>query len=114
MKSILKHDKIINLCAIDNPPGYNKDKILEEMSEFQQVMLKLITKHPDNRPDKVELIKEFGDLVYRGMIYLYQEFPEFELEELVDKVNARIDKKLKEMETYRKDDVYNEKYKGTL
>lgn len=63
---------ILEICASVNTKEYNFNKALEEAIEFQEVLVKLQTKHPDNprRPKKEELIKEYGDLIYRGLIVL--------------------------------------------
>ena len=105
------HEEIINYCAINNTEEYNRNKVFEELAEFQQVVAKLKTKASDNpsKPEKSELIKEFGDLVYRSMIYIKQQFPEYSLEEVADNIGKHIDKKLTKLEGYSKT-----KYKGGL
>ena len=97
--------KIIHRCAQDNDPEYNFHKIIEELAEFQEAIVKQKTKHPDNpdKPSKISMIKEFGDVIYRGIIYLHQEFPEMGLLELLRKVDERIDKKLSALEEVEKE-----------
>lgn len=107
--SVLKEKSdIINHCASVNDENFNRNKILEEVAEFQEVAVKLATKSNSNpkRPDKEELIKEFGDVVYRGIIYLRQQFPELSLEQLLGKIDDRIDKKLSNLERYKKENLY--------
>jgi phosphoribosyl-ATP pyrophosphohydrolase len=108
MRVFEKKKEIIEHCASTNTEEFNFNKTLEEIAEFQEVMTKLKTKHPDNptKPKKEELVKEFGDLIYRGIVYLKQQFPDMSVLELIDKVEARIEKKLSNLEEWRKADLY--------
>lgn len=102
MKSLQEKEQIINHCASTNTPEYNRTKVFEEIAEFQEIIAKTATKHVDHpkRVDKDELIKEFGDLVYRSIIYLKHEFPEMSVSEILSKVDARIEKKLTNLEEW--------------
>jgi len=108
MRVFENKQEIIEHCASTNTEEFNFNKTLEEVAEFQEVMTKLKTKHPTNssRPKKEELVKEFGDLMYRGIVYLKQQFPEMTLLELIDKIEARIEKKLSHLEEWKRADLY--------
>lgn len=105
-------DEIIEYCAKNNKFGYNSDKAIEEAIEFAEVVVKLKTKHKDNpkRPDKEEALKEYGDFVYRGMIYLKSLFPEKSLDEISEDVSEHIYSKLDKLVQYKEQG----KYKGGL
>ena len=109
MKVFEEKQEIINHCASTNTEEFNFNKALEEIAEFQEVMTKLKTKHPDNptKPKKDELIKEFGDLIYRGIVYLKQQFPDMSVIEIVEKVEARIEKKLSNLESWKAEGLYS-------
>ncbi len=102
--------EIIEHCANNNPSEFNLMKVLEEMAEFQEVATKLATKHPSNpdKPKKEELVKEFGDLIYRGIVYLKQQLPETSLKEIEEQLEARIVKKLSNLEKYKKQGLYKD------
>lgn len=103
-----KYKDIINHCAKNNPDEYNKDKALEELMEFSEVIIKRQTKSDSNpkKPKKEELIKEFGDVIYRDIIYLVQEHPELFLEEVLQDVKKHIEHKLDNMIEYQKTGQY--------
>lgn len=99
MKVFENKSAIINCCCETNTPDFNFQKVIEEIAEFQEAIVKQKTKRADNpdKPPKKNMIKEFGDLMYRGVIYLLQEFPELTLEELMDKIEKRVEEKLDEL-----------------
>lgn len=110
MTFIKEKKHIIEYCANSNTPSFNLLKVLEEMAEFQEVATKIETKHPNNpdKPKKEELVKEFGDLIYRGIVYLKQIMPETSLEEIEKLLEARINKKLSNLEKYKKEGLYKD------
>lgn len=95
-------------CAASNPSYYNMNKALEECVEFQEVLIKLQTKHSSNpkRPDAGEAIKEYGDVIYRGLISLKTIFEDKELPEILEMVSAHINKKLTRLGTFRTAGTY--------
>lgn len=105
MRVFEERGAIINRCCEINDPEYNFHKIIEELAEFQEAIVKQKTKHPDNpdKPSKKSMIKEFGDVMYRGVIYLMQEFPDYTLEELLKEIEKRIDSKLEALEDVQKE-----------
>lgn len=105
-KEILEH------CAKTNTPEFNRNKALEEATEFMEAMLKRETKSPTNpkRPLKKESLTEYGDFMYRGMIYLMTEFPNHSYEAITEMVNEHIAEKLNKLIAYKR----SGKYEGGL
>lgn len=102
---------VIEYCAKTNTLQHNLNKALEESIEFQETIIKFQTKHPDskNRPTIQDMIDEFGDLQYRGMIALIA-VSGLSPEEVEELVSERVMKKLENMEKY----ILEGKYKGGL
>lgn len=102
------HQEIMEFCAKNNPSSYNYNKALEELIELQEVIVKMQTKHPSNpkAPDKKELIKEFGDVIYRCKIMLMDVFPDMTQQDLEKEVNEHISKKLTNLEKYKNKGTY--------
>lgn len=105
-------DDIMNYCAKENPPAFNFNKALEEAAEFIEATLKYQTKHPDNpkRPDVKEILKEYADFMYRGLILLAQLFPDKTLEEITDEISNHVEHKLEYLIKWRD----SGQYKGGL
>lgn len=100
MINISKGDFLKEL-AKNNDEQYNFNKSLEESAEFQEVLLKYITKHPDVKPDKKEILKEYSDFIYRGLITLLTLFPEKSQIEIMEDINKHINKKLSKLEALK-------------
>ena len=103
-----EQEKIMIYCATTNPAGFNKDKALEESAEFFEAVLKNVTKHPDNpkRPTRDDILDEYADFMYRGMIYLKELFPELTLDDLSDKVGERVETKLNQLIEWKNKGMY--------
>lgn len=101
------YNNLLEHCAQSNSLQYNRYKILEELAEFMEVIIKRETKDEGNprKPVKKELIKEFGDVIYRGIIYLLQEFP-LNPEELTEEIQKHIELKLDKLEVWRNEGTY--------
>lgn len=86
-----------------NKPTYNFNKATEECVEFMEVLIKLQTKGKANpkRPDKIESIKEYGDVIYRGLVALMTLYPDASPENLLGYVNAHIHEKLSKLQGYK-------------
>lgn len=112
LKSIQKNEEILQFCSVNNSTAFNLFKAAEECIEFQEVLLKLETKAPENekRPDVSEAIDEFGDVIYRGFIKLKELFPDLTSEVLLESIDNRIEYKLGKLIEYRNEG----KYKGGL
>ena len=91
-----EHLELIEHCSSKNPLAYNFDKAVEECIEFMEVLVKLRTKHEDNpsRPKVENALKEYGDVLYRGIIAIKPLYPDRSTEELFGDVSAHIRKKL--------------------
>jgi len=100
--------EIISYMSVKNAVTYNLNKALEESIEFQEVIIKLQTKHSKNpkRPDPEDAIGEYGDQQYRGLVALMTLFPNKSLEEILEKVANHIDKKLSNLRKYKKENNY--------
>lgn len=112
LQSIQKNEEILQFCSINNSPAFNLFKANEECIEFQEVLLKLETKAPENekRPNVSDAIDEFGDVIYRGIIKLKELFPNVATEVLIASIDERINYKLGKLIEYRNQG----KYKGGL
>lgn len=104
--------EIIEFIATNNSFEFNQNKALEEASEFMEAVLKFSTKHKDNikRPTRNEILKEYGDFMYRGLVYLKTIYPELSFEMINEKVDNHIVSKLEKLEQYKTEG----KYKGGL
>lgn len=100
--------EILHIVADTNTPEFNKDKALEEAAEFMEAVLKYNTKHKDNpkRPSKDDILKEYGDFIYRGLIYLKTLFPKETFDSINSKVDDHIVYKLEKLEQYYKEGKY--------
>lgn len=84
-----------------NHTTYNHTKLLEEMLELSEVLVKMINKKGDKAPKREKLVEELGDLQLRMDVLIYKEG-------LKDEVNARIDTKIASLDKY----LSEGKYKG--
>ena len=101
---------LLQHCAKNNPAQFNRDKAVEEATEFIEAVTKRQTKHPDNpkRPEKIEILKEYGDFQYRGLILLIQEFPELTFNQILEKVEEHMTKKLTDLQRWKDEGKYND------
>lgn len=100
------NEKIMIYCSQTNPFQFNIHKAIEESTEFTEVLVKSLTKHPDNRPDPANAVKEFGDLVYRGTIALLTLFPDMTLEQVTDVWMEHMANKLDKLRVYLQEGKY--------
>lgn len=98
-----KNTDLLKYLAYENKPSYNFNKALEECIEFQEVLIKLQTKPKDSekRPPEAQLIEEFGDAIYRGLVVIMTTFPDTDIQTLVDQVEERIDYKLGRLQSHK-------------
>lgn len=86
-------NKLINAEIIkNNSYEYNVLKLLEEMSELSEVLLKTLTKRPDYRPPLEKLVEETGDVELRLAVF----------KEMIgsDLVDQRVEKKQQSLSRY--------------
>lgn len=102
---------LLLFLAQNNTEGFNYLKALEESTEFNEVLLKLQTKHDKHphRPESSELINEFADFIFRGTAALLTYFPELTKEEIDDKIAEHIDEKCNKLREYLGKNKYNSK-----
>lgn len=103
MEEIIDEDDFLLSLVRGNFKDYNIDKAIEECVEFLEILIKTKTKVLAKKPDKMALIDEFGDLMYRGMVAIQDVIfsDEDDFSKLDEAINARIAKKLKELYNYR-------------
>ena len=100
--------ELLQFCATNNTPEFNRNKAMEEATEFNEAVLKYETKHPDNpkRPPREEILKEYGDFLYRGHILLIQLFPELSSDDIVQNIMGHVKMKLNKLSDYKKEGKY--------
>jgi len=99
-KMIIKKLSIENTVKVGNAT-YNHSKLLEELMELGEVLVKKINKIPEKQPPIEKIIEEMGDVLVRVYVLMYQENIEKE-------VKDRISEKLEMLHKYAKEG----KYKG--
>jgi len=99
---------MLHVMAEENSVEYNFKKVVEELFEFGEAITKLETKHETNpkKPESNEAIKEFGDVIFRGVVYLMNIFPDQTVEEIQQRVNDHINYKLQKLEGYYEEKLY--------
>ena len=109
---IEEYEDILEHCAKNNPLHFNINKALEEAAEFVDASLKYQTKHPDNpkKPTREDILHEYADFFYRGLIMLMSLFPDKNLDEINDLIGERCRYKL----DYLIDWKNNGQYQGGL
>lgn len=79
---------------------FNKTKLLEEMAELNEKILKEINKSPEYKPSKEDIIEEIGDFMIRLQLYILSE------DLNPEKIESRITYKLNRLLTYIKEGKY--------
>jgi hypothetical protein len=100
--------KLLKICALENTKEFNFNKALEESSEFSEALLKYQTKADSNpsKPTKKDILGEYSDFIYRGLISIKTLYPNLTLEEIEEKINNHILKKLEKMEEWERLGTY--------
>ncbi len=55
--------------ALTNTDSYNTTKLLEELAELSEKLLKSVNKHSDHKPAQKEITDEMGDVFARLVMY---------------------------------------------
>jgi NTP pyrophosphatase (non-canonical NTP hydrolase) len=84
-----------------NEPGYNYLKLVEELAELQEVVIKRYLKKEENKPPLEKLVEEMGDVLLRMRVVATQE-------KIKDEVSQRVADKSSKLLGYIKEG----KYKG--
>lgn len=100
-------EEITKVMIEQNKVSFNSNKALEELAEFQEAFVKFQTKHKDNpkRPTPEDIIGEFADLMYRGMIGIVS-VTGIKKEDLADMIDAHIQKKFTALYNWYKSGKY--------
>lgn len=83
--------------AESNDFNHNMLKAAEEATELSEVCLKMVNKGPDFKPDPKEILEEYADVVYRGLIAVFTVFPDEDIDDLLGQVCDRMEHKLTQM-----------------
>lgn len=99
---------ILSYCAKNNTLEFNAFKAIEETTEFNEALIKFITKHPDNkkRPTKEDILKEAGDVMYRTLIVLANIYNVDDFDKLTNDMLEHVDSKLTKLIEYREQGKY--------
>lgn len=95
-----EHKNIVQTILERNSKEFNLKKVLEEIAEFQEVVLKVLTKEEGKRPNEDEIFSEFGDLIIRGFAYICDHFDGMTSEEVQTQINEAISYKINKLNAY--------------
>lgn len=93
----------VKLIIENNKREYNYLKLIEELTELNEVLIKRITKKSENAPSKDKLIEEMGDVLLRMKVVA-------QLENISADVNKRVNDKADKIVN----SIYKGKYKGGI
>lgn len=62
-------EDFFSFLALTNTKSYNITKLLEELSELSEKLLKSINKHSDHKPSQNQIVDEIGDVMIRSVMY---------------------------------------------
>ena len=104
---ITQSNELFDYLINKNTKVYNINKALEEAVEFQEVLIKLQTKHKDNpkRPTEEDLVSEFADFILRGSVALAIT-TNLSVDDAMEKVCRYYDKKCLKLYGYLKEGKY--------
>lgn len=104
----MDNKEIVEHCVKTNTLEFNKDKALEEASEFMEAVLKFNTKQEDNpkRPTLQDIKGEYGDFIYRGFIYLMSLEPGTTIDNLIDEIGQHVEHKFEKLRKYQEEGKY--------
>jgi len=101
---IIESQEFIKQLGIDNTlkinnSTYNHSKLLEELLELSEVLIKMINKMPEKQPSKEKLIEEVGDVLLRLEVLIVKE-------NIQEEVSKRINDKIKQLDTWKTEGKY--------
>ena len=105
-KLLEKNDLLLEYLSQHNTKEYNLLKLLEELSELQEVLVKYHTKDILHKPDKTLIMREFMDVLLRGGVIMFNIFEELSTEEIAELGEFCIDEKTQKIINYIKDGKY--------
>lgn len=97
-----KYELTIQKVLKHNTPEKNVLKVVEECMELSEVLVKYLTKQPEDKPKIDKIIEESGDVIARLRILCYQL-------DITREVSQRIDFKFKQL-----DEWMRIKYEGVV
>ena len=102
-------DTLLKYMATNNKQQFNFNKAIEEATEFNDALVKMQTKHVSNpkKPTKDDILKEYADFQYRGYVALMSLFPELSTDEIDDRIDEHMFKKLGKLQDYLEEGKYN-------
>lgn len=86
MDSDIGDDTLDQLTKVNNLE-YNTLKLIEEMAETSEVLVKTLTKSPKYKPSKEKIVEEMGDLFLRFYVVMQHM-------NITDEVEQRVEDKL--------------------
>ncbi len=92
----LEEDKIIDKVVKYNTLEKNNMKVLEECAELSEVIIKRLTKQPEDKPPLDKVIEEGGDLIVRLRILFRHHDIEKEVEDRIKVKLTQLDKWISE------------------
>ena len=87
-----------NTLKINNTT-YNHSKLLEELLELSEVLIKMINKTENKQPKQEKLVEEVGDVLLRLEVLIIRE-------NIQEEVSKRINNKIKQLDTWRTEGKY--------
>lgn len=105
---IIKNQKFVkklgnsNTLKVNNST-YNHSKLLEELLELSEVLIKMTNKIPIKQPPREKLVEELGDVLFRAEVLIVKEG-------MGKEVAERISAKIKQLDGY----LIEGKYKGGI
>ena len=87
-----------NTLKINNTT-YNHSKLLEELLELSEILIKMINKIPEKQPNQEKLVEEVGDVLLRLEVLIIKE-------NIQEEVSKRINDKIKQLDTWRIEGKY--------
>ncbi len=83
-------DDMIDYLTGNNSETYTSTKLLEELAELQEVLLKKINKTPEHQPTDERILEEIGDVFLR--LILYCEFHKIKEDDIEERIQVKLNK----------------------
>lgn len=108
LEILTKNKDLLEYMATQNTEIFNHLKALEEKDEYGEALVKFLTKSAKNprRPAKDEILNEYGDLIYRGLVSLMRLYPELSIEVILSKVENHIEEKIEALRGWKSEGAY--------
>lgn len=102
-------EDLFQYMAKNNTKEFNFNKAMEEATEFNEALLKFLTKHKDNpkKPTPDDILGEYADFMYRGIVAILVLFPELSPDEVGHLIDSHVEKKLTALAEWRESGKYD-------